>query len=96
MASSVSALSSIVANRPRHTGDQIGLWHPDDQMKMVAHQAIPMPLPSRLPTGFTQSGEKTFPVLVVLENILSAITPIHHVTHRSRILNAQFAWHGSK
>jgi hypothetical protein len=30
------------------------------------------------------------------KNILSAITAIHHVIHRSRILNAQFAWHGSK
>jgi len=75
MASSVSALSSIVANHPRHHGDQIGLRRLDDQMKMVAHQAIRMDLPSRLPTGLAQSREKSLPVLVVLENILTGDHP---------------------
>ena len=40
-----------------------------------------MHLPSRLPTGLAQSGENTLPVLVVLENTLGAITPIHHYLH---------------
>jgi hypothetical protein len=44
-------------------------------------------------TDFLQSGEKSFAVLVVLENILPAISTIDNVVNRSRILHAQFAGH---
>src|SRR6266851_8148840 len=55
-----------------------------------------MHFPFRLLTGLTQRGEKPLPILAVLKYVLSAITTIHHVVHRPRILNAQFAWHGSR
>src|SRR6266436_4614726 len=63
---------------------------------MIAHQTISLDLPFRLLTGLTQREEKPLPVVVVPENILSAITAIHHMVHRPWILNAQFAWHESR
>jgi len=60
---------------------------------MVQHEPPgvhpPIGPPARLPQGF----QKARPIAVVTENRFSAISTIHHVINRPRILDAQFQGH---
>ena len=69
----------IDLQQPFHPENKVGLRCLNDQMKMIAHQAVGMQLPLRLLARLAQGGEKPLPILVILENILSAIPTIHHV-----------------
>jgi hypothetical protein len=54
-------------------------------MKMVAHQAIGMDLPTGLLAGLSQGFEKVLAVHIINENVLPAVTTAHHVVDRARV-----------
>src|ERR1017187_8814318 len=87
---------SIRAQKPLHASDQVGLGRFDHQMKVVQHQTISMNLPAGFVARFAESFQKTLPILIVLENRLSPVSPVHDVIDRSRILHSQFARHAPK
>jgi len=75
----------VNAQQPFHARDQIGLWRFKHQMKMISHQAPGMNLPAGFGAGFAQRGEELLPVVIVAEDRLAMITPIHHVIDCARI-----------
>src|SRR5208337_4223324 len=83
----------INPQQPFHSRHQIGLWRFEDQMKMVAHQAIGPDPPIRLGGDLAQSGQKQLTVLVVLEYVLPPVAAIHHMINRTRIFHSQLARH---
>src|ERR1022692_1383840 len=87
---------SIRAQKPLHASDQVGLGRFDHQMKVVQHQTISMNLPACFVARFAEGFQKTLPILIVLENRLSPVSPVHDVIDRSRILHSQFARHAPK
>ena len=62
-------------------------------MKMVAHKAIGVDLPFGLLAGLTQRGEKALSILIVPENQLALIAPVHHMIHRTGVLDPHLPWH---
>src|ERR1035438_7001665 len=85
--------AGIGAQQPLHPGHQVGLGRLDDQVKVVAHEAIRMHLPAGLLTRLRERLQEPLPVLVILENGLPPVAPIHHVINRPRILDAQLPSH---
>jgi hypothetical protein len=65
----------------------------EDQVKVVAHQAIRMHLPTGLLTDLSQRLQQSLPVLVVLEDGLPPVASIHHMIDCPRILNAHLSSH---
>jgi hypothetical protein len=57
-------------------------------MKMVAHQAIRVDLPTCLRTRLAQRLEKEPPILIILTNVFPPVPAVQHVIDRSRILEA--------
>ncbi len=60
---------------------------------MVSHQTIGEDEPFRFAAGLTQRLYKVLPVGVIVENQFPQVAAIHHVVNRSRVLDAQWAWH---
>ena len=79
----------ICSQKPLHSSDQRRFWRFHDDVKMISHQAIPMDLPFCLITRMAQRFKKSFPVLDILEDRLSAIPTAHHVIDRSLVFDAQ-------
>jgi hypothetical protein len=52
-----------------------------------------MNLPACFVARFAEGFQKTLPILIVLENRFSPVSPIHDVIDRSRILHSKFARH---
>jgi hypothetical protein len=65
-------------------------------MEMIAHQTPSMDLPTGLLASRAQGGQKSRPILVIVENALGLVPAIHDVMHGARILDAQFSWHGQR
>ena len=61
-----------------------------------AYQHVGMYLPAGLQANPFQQSKKCLPVLVVAENHLLPVTPVHQVINRSPILNAQRSGHDSQ
>ena len=78
---------------PFHAGDPIGPGGFQDQVEVVAHEAIRMHLPLGRLTGLAQRGQKARAVFVVPENLLAVVSAIHNVVNGARIFHAQFARH---
>ena len=83
----------VGAQEPFHAGDQVGLGRLDHQMKMVGHQAPGLEVPAGLLTGLAQGLQEEFAVLIVLEDRLAPVAPIHDMVDRTRILNSQLSGH---
>ncbi len=79
--------------QPLHPDHQVGLGRFDDQMKMIAHEAIGVNLPLSLVAGFGQGGQEYPAVLRIAEDFLPAIPPVHHMVDRSGKFMAHLAWH---
>ena len=77
------ALFCQISNRHHH------------QMKMIVHQAIGMHLPAGLGAALAQGFQKKLAVLVILENRLPPISPVHDVINRAGILHSEFARHAN-
>jgi hypothetical protein len=76
----------VGTQRPFHPYCQIGLQRLYDQMKMIAHQAIRMHLPSGLLTSLSQGLHKLNPIRIIIKDCLAASAPAHHMVMRSSIL----------
>jgi hypothetical protein len=63
-------------------------------VKVVLHEAIRMHLPEGLATPLLQGLEKHFMVLVLQEDVLTAIASIQHVVNGAFIFHAGFPGHG--
>ena len=61
------------AREPLHPENQAGLGGLQDQMEMIAHQAIRMHLPLGLDASLAQRGQELLVVVVVPEDILARI-----------------------
>ena len=66
----------VSPQQPFHARDQGGLGRFDKSMKMVAHQAVSMDLPKRLPAGFLQRPQKKFIIQLPVENRVAPDAPI--------------------
>jgi hypothetical protein len=86
----------VSAQKPLHTGHQIGLHGFDHQMEVVGHETIPMDLPTGLLAGLAQSFEEVLTVLVIGKYLFATIAAVHDVVKRAGILNAQLAGHRQK
>ena len=83
----------VGAQKPAHAGHPIRVGRLQHQMKMVAHQAIGMDLPFGLLAGLSQGLEKVQAVHIINENILPAVTTVHHMVDRARIFHSHGARH---
>ena len=63
-------------------------------MKVVGHQAVRVHLKIRLETRFGHCFEEILSIDFIEENVFAPISSAHHMVNRSRILNADFSWHG--
>ena len=78
------ACCGLLSN-PHH---QVGLGRFDDQVKVVAQQAIRMDLPASLLTRCPRLQQPP-PVRVIRKDRLPPVAPIQHMINRPRRLNAQ-------
>ncbi len=85
--------NGVGAQQPPHALNEIRIGGLDNQMKVVAHQAIRVELPAGLLTRFSQSLEEVLPVNVIQEDILPPVSSAHHMVNGTRVLNTDFARH---
>jgi hypothetical protein len=85
----------VGAQEPAHALHEIRVGCFQYQVKMVAHQAIRMHLPSRLLACLRQRFEEVLAVHIIDENVLPAVSTIHHVIDRARKLHSHGARHGA-
>jgi len=79
----------ICSKKPLHSSDQRRFWRFHDDVKMISHRAIRMNLPFCLLKHPPQRFKKSFSVVVIREDRLSAIPSAHHVIDRSLVFDAQ-------
>jgi hypothetical protein len=65
-------------------------------MKVIAHEAAGVHLPTCPLARFGQRRQKSAPALIVLEDDLAPVASVHRVINRSGILDAHLPGHGSK
>src|ERR1035437_8420646 len=82
------------AQQPSHPRDQVCVRRLDDQMKMIAHEAIRVDLKAGFLAGFRQGLEEILSIHIVQENVLAAISAAHDVVDGPLILDSHFARHG--
>ena len=85
--------AGIGPQQPLHPSYKVGLGRFDDQVKVIAHEAIRMHLPTSLLTRLRERLQQPLLVLVILEDGLPPVAPVHHVINRPRILDAQLPSH---
>src|SRR5690349_5596078 len=83
--------SSISSQQPLHAEAQIGPGGLDNEMEMVAHEAVGMDLPASSFTAFAQGLEEQLPIFAIVKNMLQTIPAIHQVINRVRVFDAQFS-----
>jgi len=86
--------AGVSAQKPLHPAHQRRLRRFHHQMKMIGHQTIRMHLPAAALAGLAQCLNKPQPILIIPEDRLPSIAPIHHMVNRSRILHSELARHG--
>ena len=79
--------SGVGAEEPAHASDEIAVGCLDDEVKMIAHQAIGVDLPVGLGTSFTEGGEEAMTIGVVGEDGLAAVAPAHQMINRAGIFD---------
>ncbi len=85
----------IRPQKPLHPGAEIGSGRLDDQVKMIAYQAVGMHLPPRFPADLAQRLHESLPILIIPNNVFPPITTIHHMIDRTSILQSHPPRHGS-
>jgi hypothetical protein len=95
---SVAAIEArgVRAQEPFHPGYEVGPRGFDDEMKVIAHQAISMNLPTGFRARFAQRFEEQFTIGIAFEDVFTAVATIHHVVNGAFIFNAQFARHSRR
>ena len=86
----------IGAQEPAHAIDQIGFGRFNDEVKMVAHEAIGMHLPAGLQAGFSECLEEILAVNIVEIDVFAPIAAAQHVVNGTGILDPDLTWHGRR
>ena len=84
----------VGALQPGHADDQIGLRRFQNQVIVVAHQAIRMDLPIGLLTCLRERLDEILPVHVIQIDRFPTVASAHHVVHGAGVFNAELSWHG--
>ena len=85
--------TGVGPQQPFHADNQIRLRRLNHQVKVIGHQAEAMYLPAGLVTALTQRLQKPLPVLIILEDSLTAVATVHDVIDGTRIFHSQLARH---
>ena len=85
--------AGIDTEEPFHARDQIALRRLDDRVKMIAHEAVGVDLPRGFAARLAERGEKATAVVVIAEDGLAMIAPVHHMVDRTRIFHSELAGH---
>ena len=83
----------ITSEQPFHPGNEIYSRSFDDQMKMIAHQAIGMHLPAGLRAGLAEYLEETVSVGVVAKDWLSPVASVHEMIKGAFVFDSDLAGH---
>ena len=85
---------NVGGEQPLHPGAEVVISpRPEDQVKVVWHQAKSFNPPLGLGTRFPQSNQEAFAILVVPKNDFPTIPAVHHMINGAGIFNAQLAGH---
>jgi hypothetical protein len=75
----------VSPQQPLHAEAQVGPRCFNDQVKVVAHEAVIMDLPTCAFAGLVQCLEEEFAVFVVVKNVVAMISPVHQVVAVARL-----------
>jgi hypothetical protein len=64
-------------------------------VKVIGHQTKAVNLPACLLAGLLQRANETAAIGILDEDGFLAVAAVHHVVNRARVLNPEFARHGS-
>jgi len=84
----------VGALKPAHALDEVGFGGFDDEVEVIAHEAVCMYLPRGFLTGLRECFQEIVTVGVIEKDVLSTIAAAHDVVNRTGILNAYLAGHG--
>src|SRR5437868_3824995 len=79
--------NGVGAQQPAHSSDQIGIRCFEDQVKMVAHEAVGVDFKTSLLAGFSQGFEEVLAIHLIEVDILLAISPAHDMVNGSGIFD---------
>ena len=79
----------LSAQKPFHSGDQIGLRRLDHPMKMIRHQDIGVNRPTLLGATLAQRLDEPLTIRIIHEDPFAPVTAIHDVINRPTILDSQ-------
>jgi hypothetical protein len=65
--------------QPLHAEAQVGPRCFNDQVKVVAHEAVSMDLPTGALADLAECLEEELAVFVVVKNVVAMISPVHKV-----------------
>jgi hypothetical protein len=86
----------VSPQQPLHAEAQVGPRCFNNQVKVVAHEAVSMDLPAGALADLAQCLEEELAVFVVVKNVVAMISPVHQVIDRIFVFDAQFARHGAE
>lgn len=86
----------VGAEEPLHSAHQVGPRGFDDEMKMVAHQAVGVHLPIGLGAGIRERGQEVIAIGRVEINVFPPIAPTKQMIKGPLVLEAELAWHGAR
>jgi hypothetical protein len=89
-------LLRIGAQEPLHPGTQVAARSLYHQVKVIAHQAIGMNLPSRALAGTLDNLEKQSPIHVIPNDRLPPIASAQDMVNRAGIFYPQWSGHDAK
>jgi hypothetical protein len=84
---------SVGAQEPFHAGNKVWLRCFNDEMEMIAHEAIGMHLPSGLAAGLIECCQEAFPVRKIAKDIIAMVTAAQDMIDGTRIFDAQLSGH---
>src|SRR6266446_2882246 len=85
--------ASVNAQKPFHAIHQVGAGCLGHQVKMITHQTPGVNLPIGFRASLSEGFQEQSSVVVVLENGFPAITAVHHMVNRSRVLHSELSSH---
>lgn len=86
----------ISSEQPFHTRDKVRPRSLDDEMKMIAHQAIGMHLPASLRASLAERFQEGFSVDLVAKNCLPSIPTVQQMIKRAFVFDPDLAGHAER
>jgi hypothetical protein len=85
----------VHTQQPFHAVHQVGLRRFEDQVEVIAHQAVGVNLPFGFAASFRQGREEELAVGIVQDDVVSLIAPAHHMVDGPGVFDSQLARHGA-